>query len=220
MNRAGGRPGTGGGREPGAAEAGRIVDHLCMDPRMEAVVREVGEYSIGQAGDRYESLVGLIITQQLSGRAAGAIKARFRAMYGGAFPGPDDVAATPDADLRAAGMSRMKALYIKDLSRRVSSGQLRLGELDGLSDGEVAERLMEVRGVGRWTAEIFMIFALGRLDVLPAGDLWLRKGIKEAYSLRLIPSEAEAVRIAERWRPYRSVAAWYLWKSQAGFDRV
>lgn len=219
MSRAG-RPGGGGGRESESAKAGRIVDHLCMDPRMEAVVREVGDYSIGPAGDRYESLVGLIITQQLSGRAAGAIKARFRAMYGGSFPRPDDVAATPDADLRAAGMSRMKALYIKDLSRRVSSGQLCLGELDGLSDGEVAGRLMEVRGVGRWTAEIFMIFALGRLDVLPAGDLWLRKGIKEAYSLRLIPNEAEAVRIAERWRPYRSVAAWYLWKSQAGFDRV
>ena len=207
----------GGGREAGAAE---IVDRLCMDPRMEAVVREVGEYSIEPPGDRYESLVDLIITQQLSGRAAGAIKARLRAMYGGVFPKPDDMAATPDADLRAAGMSRMKASYIKDLSRRVSSGQLRLDELDRLSDGEAAGRLMEVKGVGRWTAEIFLIFALGRLDVLPAGDLWLRKGIKEAYSLRLIPSEVEAERIAERWRPYRSVAAWYLWKSQPGFDRV
>lgn len=218
------RGGGGGGREEeeaaAAASDAEFIDHLCRDPRMEAVVREVGDYAVGPPGDRYESLVGLIITQQLSGKAAGAIKARFRAMYGGAFPAPGDVAATPDAALRAAGMSGMKASYVKDLSRRVASGRLRLGDLDGLPDEEAIGRLMEVRGVGRWTAEIFLIFALGRLDVLPAGDLWLRKGIKEAYSLRLIPDEDEARRIAERWRPYRSVAAWYLWKYQPGFDRV
>ena len=205
--------------EGGAVDAD-VIDHLCMDPKLEAVIREVGEYAIEPPGDRYESLVELIITQQLSGKAAGAITARLKAMYGGALPSPADVLAASDEDLRATGMSRMKASYLRDLAERVASGRLRLDELDGLSDEEAVARLAEVRGVGRWTAEIFLIFTMGRLDVLPAGDLWFRKGIKEAYSTRLIPNEEEATRIAERWRPYRSVAAWYLWKYQPGFDKV
>ena len=205
--------------EGGAVDAD-VIDHLCMDPKLEAVIREVGEYAIEPPGDRYESLVELIITQQLSGKAAGAITARLKAMYGGALPSPADVLAASDEDLRATGMSRMKASYLRDLAERVASGRLRLDELDGLSDEEAVARLAEVRGVGRWTAEIFLIFTMGRLDVLPAGDLWFRKGIKEAYSTRLIPNEEEAARIAERWRPYRSVAAWYLWKYQPGFDKV
>ena len=213
-----------GRKEGPAAGAAEIIDHLCMDPKLEAVVREVGEYAIGPpavgAGARYGQLVELIITQQLSGRAAGAITARLKALYGGAFPAPADVLATADGDLRATGMSRAKAAYVRDLSERVASGRLRLDELDGLPDEEAVARLTEVRGVGRWTAEIFLIFAMGRLDVLPAGDLWFRKGVKEAYSLRLIPDEEEVGRIAERWRPYRSVAAWYLWKFQPGFDRA
>lgn len=212
-----------GGRNEGPPPVADIIDHLCTDPRLEAVVREVGEYAIGPPpapGGRYGFLVELIITQQLSGRAAGAITSRFKALYGGALPAPADVLATPDEDLRATGMSRMKVSYVKDLSGRVASGRLSLGGLDGLSDEEAVARLTEVRGVGRWTAEIFLIFAMGRLDVLPVGDLWFRKGVKEAYSLRLIPDEREAARIAERWRPYRSVAVWYLWKYQPGFDRA
>ena len=217
MKRAGG---AGAPEAEGRTVDADVIDHLCIDPKLEAVIREVGEYAIGPPGDRYESLVELIITQQLSGKAAGAITARLRAMYGGALPSPADVLATSDEDLRATGMSRMKVSYVRDLAERVASGRLRLDELDGLSDEAAVARLAEVRGVGRWTAEIFLIFTMGRLDVLPAGDLWFRKGIKEAYSTRLIPNEEEAARIAERWRPYRSVAAWYLWKYQPGFDKV
>ena len=217
MKRAGG---AGAPEAEGRAVDADVIDHLCMDPKLEAVIREVGEYAIEPPGDRYESLVELIITQQLSGKAAGAITARLKAMYGGALPSPADVLVASDEDLRATGMSRMKASYLRDLAERVASGRLRLDELDGLSDEEAVARLAEVRGVGRWTAEIFLIFTMGRLDVLPAGDLWFRKGIKEAYSTRLIPNEEEAARIAERWRPYRSVAAWYLWKYQPGFDKV
>ena len=216
MKRGGGAVGAPGGGAVGA----EAIDHLCMDPKLEAVIREVGEYAIEPPGDRYESLVELIITQQLSGRAAGAITARLKAMYGGSLPSPADVLASSDNDLRSAGMSGMKASYLRDLAERVASGRLRLDELDGLSDEAAVARLAEVRGVGRWTAEIFLIFTMSRLDVLPAGDLWFRKGIREAYSMRLIPDEKEAARIAERWRPYRSVAAWYLWKYQPGFDKV
>ena len=214
---------SGGAGAPGRAEGAvgaEAIDHLCADPRLEAVIREVGECAMGPPGDRYETLVGLIIAQQLSGRASGAIESRLRAAHGGALPAPADVLAASDDGLVAAGMSRMKASYVRDLAERIASGRLRLGELDGLSDEGVVARLTEVRGVGRWTAEMFLIFAMGRPDVLPAGDLWFRKGIKEAYSTRLIPDEKEAARIAERWRPYRSIAAWYLWKSQPGFDRA
>ena len=155
-----------------------------------------------------------IITQQLSGKASGAITSRFKAMYGGVFPTPADVLSTPEVDLRASGLSRSKVAYIKGVSKLVESGSLDLDALEGMPDDDVVSRLTEVRGIGRWTAEMFLIFTLGRLDVLPVDDLGLRKGIKEAYSLRDLPTGAEARRIAERWRPYRTIATWYLWKFQ------
>ena len=191
-----------------------IIDHLCVDPKLEAAIREVGECDIRLDSNKYESLVQAIITQQLSGKASGAITSRFKAMYGGAFPTPADVLSTPEVDLRASGLSRSKVAYIKGVSKLVESGSLDLDALEGMPDDDVVSRLMEVRGIGRWTAEMFLIFTLGRLDVLPVDDLGLRKGIKEAYSLRDLPTGAEARRIAERWRPYRTIATWYLWKFQ------
>ena len=191
-----------------------IIDHLCIDPRLEAAIREVGEYDIRLDSNKYESLVQAIITQQLSGKASGAITARFKAMYGGAFPAPADVAATPDEDLRSSGLSRSKVAYIKGLSELVESGSLDLDALEKLPDEEVISVLTAVKGIGRWTAEMFLIFTLGRLDVLPVDDLGLRKGIRLVYSTASMPTGAEAVRIAERWRPYRTVATWYLWKFQ------
>lgn len=191
-----------------------IIDHLCVDPRLEAAIREVGEYDIRLVSNKYESLVQAIITQQLSGKASGAITARFKAMYGGVFPAPADVAATPDEDLRASGLSRSKVAYIKGLSELVESGSLDLDALEKLPDEEVVSALTAVKGIGRWTAEMFLIFTLGRLDVLPVDDLGLRKGIRLVYSTASMPTGAEAARIAERWRPYRTVATWYLWKFQ------
>ena len=214
MKRAGGAVGAPGGGAVGA----EAIDHLCMDPKLEAVIREVGEYAIEPPGDRYESLVELIITQQLSGRAAGAITARLKAMYGGSLPSPADVLAASDEDLRAAGLSRGKVSYIKGVSELVESGGLDLDALEKMHDDDVVAALTAVRGIGRWTAEMFLIFTLGRLDVLPVGDLGLRKGIKLVYSTRTLPTGAEATRIAERWRPYRTVATWYLWKYQHMLD--
>ena len=197
-----------------------IIDHLCTDPKLEAAVREVGEYDIRLDSDKYESLVQAIITQQLSGKASGAITARLKALYGGAFPAPADILATSDEDLRGVGLSRSKVSYIRGISELVESGGLDLDSLEKMPDDEVVAVLTAVKGVGRWTAEMFLIFTLGRLDVLPVDDLGLRKGIKMAYSTRTLPTGAEATRIAERWRPYRTVATWYLWKFQRLFDRV
>ena len=195
-----------------------IIDHLCTDPRLEAAVREVGEYDIKLDSDKYESLVQAIITQQLSGKASGAITSRLKAMYGGALPSPADVLAASDEDLRAAGLSRGKVSYIRGISELVESGGLDLDSLEKMSDDDVVATLTAVKGIGRWTAEMFLIFTLGRLDVLPVGDLGLRKGIKMVYSTRTLPTGAEATRIAERWRPYRTVATWYLWKYQHMLD--
>ena len=230
--RGGARSGKAPGRTARAAGKGRkpkrpdrlpirteIIDHLCTDPRLEAAVREVGEYDIRLDSDKYESLVQAIITQQLSGKASGAITARLKAMYGGALPSPADVLATSDEDLRAAGLSRGKVSYIKGISELVESGGLDLDSLEKMPDDDVVAALTAVKGVGRWTAEMFLIFTLGRLDVLPVGDLGLRKGIKMVYSTRTLPTAAEATRIAERWRPYRTVATWYLWKYQHMLDR-
>ena len=208
------RPRSGRPRPARLPVSTEIIDHLCADPRLEAAIREVGECDIGLDSNKYGSLVQAIITQQLSGKASGAITSRFKAMYGGVFPAPADVLSTPDGDLRASGLSRGKVAYIKGVSKLVESGSLDLDALEGMRDDDVVSRLTEVRGIGRWTAEMFLIFTLGRLDVLPVGDLGLRKGIKEAYSLRDLPTGAEARRIAERWRPYRTIATWYLWKFQ------
>ena len=191
-----------------------IIDHLCTDPKLEAAVREVGEYDIRLDSDKYESLVQAIITQQLSGKASGAIAARLKALYGGAFPAPADVLATSDDDLRAVGLSRGKVSYIRGISELVESGGLDLDSLEEMPDDDVVAALTAVKGIGRWTAEMFLIFTLGRLDVLPVDDLGLRKGIRLVYSTRTLPTGAEAARIAERWRPYRTVATWYLWKYQ------
>lgn len=189
------------------------LNHLRKDRKLAKVIDLVGEFNLSLTKNPYESLVEAIITQQLSAKAADSISARFRAIYG-KFPKPADVIGTSDAKLRKAGLSYMKVSYIKDLSKKVESKEIRLAYMKNLSDEEVVVQLTQVKGIGRWTAEMFLIFSLGRLDVLPVGDLGLRKGIKNLYSLEELPEKEQIERIAEKWRPYRSVATWYLWRSQ------
>lgn len=189
------------------------LNHLRKDRKLAKVIDLVGEFNLSLTKNPFESLVEAIITQQLSAKAADSISARFRAIYG-KFPKPADVIGTSDAKLRKAGLSYMKVSYIKDLSKKVESKEIRLAYMKNLSDEEVVVQLTQVKGIGRWTAEMFLIFSLGRLDVLPVGDLGLRKGIKNLYSLEELPEKEQIERIAEKWRPYRSVATWYLWRSQ------
>jgi DNA-3-methyladenine glycosylase II len=192
----------------------KALRHLSADTRLAGIIRQVGDYSIRSGGEPFRSLVEAIIYQQLAGGAADAIYSRFMGVYRGRFPSPLRLLSTPGGRLRSAGLSGRKVEYIKDLASHVKDGRLNLRKLYALDDEQVVEQLTAVKGIGRWTAEMFLIFCLGRPDVLPVGDLGLRKAIQKAYSLRRLPSPERMGEIAEPWRPYRSVATWYLWKSR------
>lgn len=188
------------------------LNHLRKDRKLAKVIDKVGEFNLSLTKNPYQSLVEAIITQQLSGKAADSISTRFRAIYG-RFPKPADVMETSDAKLRKAGLSYMKVSYIKDLSKKVESKEIQLSYMKNLTDEEIIIQLTQIKGIGRWTAEMFLIFSLGRLDVLPVGDLGLKKGIQRLYSLEELPEKEQIEHIAKKWKPYRSVATWYLWRS-------
>ena len=196
------------------------INHLKKDRRLSKVIDKIGNYEIKITRNRYESLVEAIITQQLSGSAAKSISTRFRSLYNTRFPKPIDVTNTPNSKLRKTGLSKMKVDYIKEISKKIVSKELQLEKLPKLSDDEIVEELTKIRGVGKWTAEMFLIFTLGRMDVLPIGDLGLKKGIQKLHSLNELPSDEKMLKIAEKWRPYRTVATWYLWKSLKNFANL
>ena len=163
----------------------------------------------------FQSLVQAIIYQQLSGKVADVILGRFVALFGEApFPTADQVLALDPERLRSAGLSRAKAAYIRGVAEKAASGSLpALDECDSLADGKIVERLTEIKGIGRWTVEMFLIFNLGRMDVLPAHDLGVRRGFQIAYRKRKMPEPAGIERFGVKWKPYRTVAARYLWRA-------
>ena len=153
-----------------------------------------------------------IVYQQLSGKAAGTIHGRFHALYGGRAPEPAELLATGDDALRAAGLSRQKVGYLRDLAARVAAGEVPLDRVERLGDDEIVAALTRVKGVGRWTAQMFLMFRLGRPDVLPDLDLGVQKAIQRAYGLAAAPTPADVLRIGAPWAPHRTVASWYLWR--------
>jgi DNA-3-methyladenine glycosylase II len=157
-------------------------------------------------------LLHAIIAQQLSTKAAATIEARFATLFDGR-PTADAIAATPDERLRAVGISPQKLGYIRDLCARTLDESLALDALHTLPDEDVIVALTGVKGIGRWTAEMFLMFRLHRPDVLPVGDLGIVRAVQRAYKLRLAPTPVRLTRLGENWRPYRSVACWYLWAS-------
>jgi DNA-3-methyladenine glycosylase II len=184
------------------------------DPVMRRIVKEIGpcELKPGARGDHFTTLARAIVGQQLSGKAAETIWTRVLALHpNGRRIRPDDVLAMSDRDLRAAGMSNAKVAYMKDLAARVASGELKLNRLSKLADEQIITSLTSVKGVGRWTVEMFLIFKLGRPDVWPIGDLGIRNAVERAYGLA--PTKENMHVVAEPWRPWRSVASWYLWRS-------
>lgn len=186
---------------------------------MGKIIEMVGEFKLRKRNHHFAVLIESIISQQLATKAADAIFKRFRDLYP-SFPDPSDILSTRNAVLRSAGLSSMKAEYIKDLARKVEEGRLRLRQVSKMTDDEVVVHLTQVKGIGRWTAEMFLIFSLNRPDVLPVQDLGLQKGVQIAYRLSKIPKPSEVAEIGERWRPYRTVATWYLWKSLQKFDKI
>lgn len=184
------------------------------DPVLAAIMRDVGPCRLrtDESGGAFAALVESIIYQQITGKAAASIYGRVRTLVGRRHPRPQDIlAATVDA-LRQAGLSRQKVLYLRDLAERVRDG-LKLRALGRLENEAVIEALTEVKGIGRWTVEMFLIFRLGRLDVLPVHDYGIRKAMQRAYRFRKLPDPERMRRLAEPWRPYRTVACWYLWRS-------
>jgi DNA-3-methyladenine glycosylase II len=194
------------------ARARRVLAR--RDPVIRDLMRRYGACGLAAAqhADPFAALVRAIVSQQLSTKAAATIAARFGALFTGQ-PTPRDVAAVPDERLRAVGLSGQKVAYIRDLCARIDDGSLPLARLDTMSDDIVIEALTQVKGIGRWTAEMFLMFRLHRPDVLPVGDLGIVKAVQRAYGLRTLPTPERLTRIGEPWRPYRSIACWYLWAS-------
>jgi DNA-3-methyladenine glycosylase II len=166
-----------------------------------------------QRADHFTALVRAITFQQLSTKAASTIYNRMAALMPDGVPTPEGFASLTDAQLRAVGMSRQKSGYLRDLCEKVSSNVLALEALDSLTDEAVIAALVTVKGIGRWSAEMFLIFRLLRPDVLPVGDLGILTAVQKAYRLRKRPTPDRLRQIGDAWRPYRSVASWYLWRS-------
>ena len=205
--------------EPDHSEA---VAHLRdADSVMCDIIDRVGPCMLGShtdrggpARDHYGALVRAIVGQQLSTLAARSIFERLTSRFGGRTPSPRELLADDPEEMRAAaGLSRAKVRFLRDLAERIDSGALVLEELDDLPDDQVGARLLEVSGIGQWTVDMFLIFHLGRPDVLPVGDLGVRRAAMLAYRLRKLPESRRLTQLARPWRPWRSVASWYLWAS-------
>ena len=165
--------------------------------------------------DAYGALLRAIVGQQLSTKAARTIYLRVLAIFGGHPPSPEELLEASEEDLRGAGLSGRKVQYVRDLAAHILAGELELGRFDALSDEEVIEEIVAVRGLGRWTAEMFLLFHLQRPDVLSGGDLGIRKAIQIEYELDQMPAPQRVLEIGEAWRPHRSLASIYLWESLA-----
>ncbi len=190
------------------------------DPVLGALIEAHGPYAPRPAMDHYESLLRTILFQQLAGAAARSIQRRWLALYGdgptggeGRYPTPEELLDTTDEAFRGAGVSRQKAGYMRDLAAHALAGDLDLAGIDALPDDEVIRRLVVVKGLGEWSAHMFLMFQLGRPDVLPTGDLGVRIGMGAAYGLDAPPTPTQARAIGERWAPYRSVGSWYMWRA-------
>ena len=167
----------------------------------------------GRPREAYGALVRSIVGQQLSTKAARSIYERLTALFGGRTPTPAELLAADPEEVRSVGLSRPKVAYLRSLAEHVESGELELDRLSKLPDDEVSAQLTAVKGIGQWTADMFLIFHLGRPDVLPVGDLGIRRAVELAYGLKEIPDAAKLLEIGEPWRPHRSLASLYLWRS-------
>ncbi len=182
------------------------------DPALGGVIRRVGACRLRPRGDPYGSLVRSVLFQQLAGAAARAIDARLRGRYGGRYPRPAALLAARDAELRAVGLSRQKIAALRAVAEAFDQGRLSARGLRRMDDEAVIEAVTEIKGIGEWTAHMLLMFSLGSPDILPVGDYGIRKGARDLYALTELPNRRDLEALGERWRPYRSVASWYLWR--------
>lgn len=195
------------------AEVRSAIRHLRrVDTTMDALIEQVGAYRLQPRRGRFAAIVRAIIGQQISTRAAASIYARLLELVDSRMTA-DRLLALDAAQLRSAGVSPQKLVYLKDLAGKWSSGKVRHRRFARMTDEQVIDELVQVKGIGRWTAQMFLIFSLGRLDVFPPDDLGIRMAIRNLYGLSELPDRAAGEAIAEPWHPYASVASWYCWRS-------
>jgi DNA-3-methyladenine glycosylase II len=197
-------------RDELARDASRHLSRV--DPVMRALIRQVGPYRLQPDRRRFRMLAYSIVSQQLSVKAARTIRERLVALAGGDLT-PDSVLRLPPDKLRSAGLSRNKAAFLHDLAAAATDGRLSLEKIGRKPDEDIITELTQVKGVGRWTAQMFLMFSLGRPDVLPVGDLGIRAAMRNLYQLPELPEERQAHEIGGPWRPYATVASWYCWRS-------
>lgn len=192
----------------------QALAHLrTADPVMKGIIDTVGPYRLKLDRDRFGMLVKSIISQQISTGAARSIRLRLIELAGPAGVTPENLSRFSVEELRVAGVSAQKAKYMLDLSAKVASGEVNLAQIARYSDEKVIDQLTKVHGIGKWTAQMFLIFSLGRLDVYPHGDLGIRTAIRNRYGLDELPNLEIGQQIAAKWRPFASVASWYCWRS-------
>lgn len=209
-------------RPPGAPDWGIAIQHLRKhDPKLRHAIDRVGACTLAPRRDYFVVLCKAIFTQQISTKVAATLFSRFRDQFPRRRPTPSAVLRTFATGSRgndaakACGLSRQKVAYLIDLAKHFDQGQIPTRRLSRMDDETIIDALVRVRGIGRWTAEMFLIFVLNRTDVLPVDDLGLREGIRRIYSLANRPTAKEMIALAEPWRPYRSIATWYLWRATA-----
>lgn len=186
--------------------------HLVTDPRLAEVISRHPKPEIGKRGDVYVALTRSIIYQQLSGKAAGTIYGRYSSQFKRGVPEPKQFFRKKRETLMKAGLSNQKMNYLYDLTCKFRDGFITPEKFPNMSDEEIREHLVAVKGIGVWTADMFLIFTLGRPDVLPTLDLGIKKGFQKLFNLRTLPDHAKMEKLARPWQPYRSVASWYLWR--------
>jgi len=196
--------------ENGRARARKAL--MRRDKRLSAVIRQVGPCTMEHRGDPYRMLLRSVIYQQLAGAAARTIDTRLRAAWRGRYPLPAVLLEAPDAQLRAAGLSRQKVKAVRSVAEAFAARDVTNRALRAMDDDAVIAAVTQIHGIGEWTAHMLLMFSLGRPDVLPVGDYGVRKGAMQLYGLRDLPKPKELEALAEPWRPYRSVASWYLWR--------
>jgi len=182
------------------------------DPVLAAIIERVGPYRVEYGDPTFHSLAEAIVYQQLNGKAAVTIFKRFSDLAGTPLT-PAGILKLTDAQMRSVGLSKQKSSYLKDMAQRAAQGELDFSRLGEMTDDEVIEHLTQVKGVGVWTAHMFLMFTLRRPNVLPTGDYGVQNAIRKHYRKRKLPKPAQMEKIAKCWEPYRSVACWYLWKS-------
>jgi DNA-3-methyladenine glycosylase II len=191
----------------------QAINHLKKsDPVLRAIIERIGPFRMEYGPPEFHSLAEAIVYQQLNGKAAVSIFKRFAALAGDPLT-PEGILKLTNEQLRSVGLSKQKSSYLRDMAERAISGQLDFGKLHEMSDEEVIKHLTQVKGVGVWTAQMFLMFTLKRPNVLPTGDFGVQMAIKRHYNKRKLPKPAQMEKLAKPWEPYRSIACWYLWKS-------